>query len=245
MIDFAMGLLRQGEWVALGYLANAVWQVPLVFAMAWLTARLARRDGVAQEHRVWVLALLLEAVLPAAHLDPRAAWEWTIALFVGRAVAHQGAMGVVVGAGAVTGDGLRLPGFLLAGMALIFVGAVVYCAARLAWGAWRTEGMRRRAMPVKLEGEAARAWRRCGGESRSELAHAAEIRVSIMLSGPVTVGILRPAVLVPLGFLEGVAAEDLEAVLAHELTHVRRWDFAKTFCTRRFRSRWLGIRWCG
>ena len=220
-------LLRQCEWVALGYLANALWQVPLVFGAAWIAARLARRAGAAVEHRVWVAALLLDAVLPAARLDLRAVWDGVTALFVGRSGGHQGAVGVVVGAGAVHGDGLRLPGFVLAGIALIFVGAVVYCAARLAWGVWRTEGLRRRAVLVVLDGEAARAWRRCGGESRSGRAHAAEIRVSRTISGPVTAGILRPAVLVPSGFLEDVAAEDLEAVLAHELAHVRRWDFAK------------------
>jgi TonB family protein len=204
MIDFAMGLLRQGEWMALGYLANAVWQVPLVFAAAWAAAKLVRRAGSAWEHRLWVLALLLEASLPAAHLDLRAAWDWMIALFAGRGGAHQGAVGVVVG------------------LASIFAATAVYFAARLAWGMWRTERMRLRAMPVTLKGEAARAWRRCGG-----LKHVVELRVSGVVSGPVTVGILRRAVLVPLGFLDSVAAEDLEAVLAHELAHVRRRDFAK------------------
>jgi TonB family protein len=222
MIGSWMGLLRQGEWVALGYLANAVWQVPLVFAAAWMAARLARRAGVELEHRVWVLALLLETLLPAAHLDLRAALDWMIALFVVRPGAHQGAVGVVVGAGAVHGDGLRLPGPVLAGMALVFVAVVVYCAARLAWGVWRTHRMRRQAMPVVLEDEAARAWSRCGCESP-----AVKILVSEGVSGPVTVGFLRPAVLVPVGFLESVSTEDLDAVLAHELAHVRRWDFAK------------------
>ncbi|MBB5055791.1 TonB family protein [Granulicella aggregans] len=222
MIDSLIGLLRQGEWVALGYLANAVWQVPLVFAAAWIAAKLARRTGSALEHRVWVLALLLEALLPAAHLDLRAGWEWMTALFSRRSGAHEGAVGLVVGAGAVNGDGLRLPSFLLVGLASIFAATVVYFVARLAWGAWRTESMRRRALPLVLEGEAARAWRRCGG-----LAPVVELRVSGVVSGPVTVGISQPAVLVPVGFLESVESSDLEAVLAHELAHVRRWDFAK------------------
>jgi TonB family protein len=222
MIDFAMGLLKQGEWVALGYLANAVWQVPLVFAAAWAAARLGRRAGAAGEHRVWAMALILEALLPAARLDLRAAWDWMIALFAGRPGGHQGAVGVVVGAGAVNGDGLRLPGFLLVGLASIFAATAVYFATRLAWGMWRTERMRCRAIPVTLEGEAARAWRRCGG-----LTQVVELRVSGVMSGPVTVGIMRPAVLVPVGFLESVDVGDLEAVLAHELAHVRRWDFAK------------------
>jgi TonB family protein len=227
MIGFAMGLLRQGAWAALEYLANAVWQVPLVFAATWFAARLARRAGVAVEHRVWATALLLEAGLPAVRLDLRAIWDGMMALLVGRPAAHDGSVRVVMGAGVAHGDGLRLPASLLIGLAVSFAGVMVFLAARLAWGVWRTERMRRRAVPVVLGAAAARAWRRGGGESGYGLARAVEVRVSGSVSGPVTVGVLWPAVLLPMGFLESVSAEDLEAVLAHELAHVRRWDFAK------------------
>ena len=51
------------SWV-LGYLLNALWQVPLVFAAAWMAARLARPLGPRTEHRVWAGALILQAILP-------------------------------------------------------------------------------------------------------------------------------------------------------------------------------------
>jgi TonB family protein len=45
--------------------------------------------------------------------------------------------------------------------------------------------------------------------------------------GPVTVGLRRGLVLLPPAFLEGIAQRDLDAVLAHELVHIQRHDFAK------------------
>ncbi len=48
-----------------------------------------------------------------------------------------------------------------------------------------------------------------------------------MISGPVTVGVRRWVLLVPPGFLESVAPDDLDALLAHEFAHMERRDFAK------------------
>jgi D-alanyl-D-alanine endopeptidase (penicillin-binding protein 7) len=45
------------------------------------------------------------------------------------------------------------------------------------------------------------------------------------LSGPVTLGFWRPVVLLPAALLTGMPAPMLEALLAHELAHVRRWDY--------------------
>ena len=42
---------------------------------------------------------------------------------------------------------------------------------------------------------------------------------------PITFGFIRPAVLVPVSALLGLTQEQLEAVLAHELAHVRRGDW--------------------
>ncbi|MFO0956326.1 MAG: M56 family metallopeptidase [Isosphaeraceae bacterium] len=44
------------------------------------------------------------------------------------------------------------------------------------------------------------------------------------LAGPVLVGILRPAILLPASALTGWTPEQLEMALRHELIHVRRWD---------------------
>lgn len=47
---------------------------------------------------------------------------------------------------------------------------------------------------------------------------------SIHLDTPAVAGWLRPVVLLPMRALSGLSAEQLEAVIAHELAHIRRFD---------------------
>jgi uncharacterized protein (TIGR03435 family) len=49
--------------------------------------------------------------------------------------------------------------------------------------------------------------------------------VSALVQVPTVVGWLRPVVLVPVGALSGLPAEHLEALLVHELAHIRRHDY--------------------
>ena len=42
---------------------------------------------------------------------------------------------------------------------------------------------------------------------------------------PLVVGWLRPAILVPVAALSGLTALEMEAILAHELAHIRRHDY--------------------
>ena len=49
--------------------------------------------------------------------------------------------------------------------------------------------------------------------------------VGVRVTGPVVFGWLRPVVLLPVSAVTGLTEEQLLAVLAHELAHVRRYDF--------------------
>ncbi|HUB80455.1 MAG TPA: M56 family metallopeptidase [Bryobacteraceae bacterium] len=51
------------------------------------------------------------------------------------------------------------------------------------------------------------------------------LRVSAMVQSPVVVGAWRPLILVPVGMLVGMPAAQVEALLAHELAHIRRHDY--------------------
>jgi beta-lactamase regulating signal transducer with metallopeptidase domain len=48
---------------------------------------------------------------------------------------------------------------------------------------------------------------------------------SAIVEVPTVVGWLRPAILMPVATMAGLTAEQLEAVLAHELAHIRRQDY--------------------
>lgn len=52
-----------------------------------------------------------------------------------------------------------------------------------------------------------------------------ELRETHRIHGPMVVGIFRQVILLPAGLLSGLPPEQLEAVLAHELAHIRRNDY--------------------
>ena len=60
---------------------------------------------------------------------------------------------------------------------------------------------------------------------RSGIRLTTRLRVSALVESPVTLGTLRPLVLVPAGFLTGFPPSQVEAILMHELAHIRRNDF--------------------
>ncbi len=61
---------------------------------------------------------------------------------------------------------------------------------------------------------------------RLNLTRPVRLLVSSKLDVPSTLGWLRPVVLVPTATLTGLTVRELELVLAHELAHIRRHDFA-------------------
>jgi bla regulator protein BlaR1 len=48
---------------------------------------------------------------------------------------------------------------------------------------------------------------------------------SALIKVPVVIGVLKPAVLVPMGMLANLPAHQLESILLHELAHIRRRDY--------------------
>ena len=48
---------------------------------------------------------------------------------------------------------------------------------------------------------------------------------SSRVSGPIVAGYFRPLILIPVGLLTGIPADQLEALILHELAHIRRNDF--------------------
>lgn len=60
---------------------------------------------------------------------------------------------------------------------------------------------------------------------RSRSSERIRLFVSDYVSGPLTLGAVKPIVLVPAGFLTSMPPAHVEAILLHELAHIRRHDF--------------------
>jgi TonB family protein len=211
------------ESLLLSYLLNSFWQIPLLVAAAFVAARILRPAGPSAEHRVWVAALLLESLLPALSIIPleRLHIEWPWSSY--SAPFSEAHVSVQVGAGAGLGV-LRLPSPILTALAIAFVVLTVYFTARFAWQCMRLSALAKQTEPLHLTGEAAVSWARWSnrfGIGPITLASSREI------FAPVTIGVARKRVLLPVGIVTGLAHSDLDTAIAHEFAHIRRNDFLK------------------
>ncbi|MGD0445018.1 MAG: M56 family metallopeptidase [Edaphobacter sp.] len=214
------------SWI-FGYLLNSLWQLPMVFAAGWFAALLARPAGPRIEHRIWVGAFLLEAILPACplRLGEQLRELWRLVPWGWTGNTATGHIRIAIGPGTTHENGvLRLPAIVLEAFLIAYGCSLLYFIGRLTWGLRKTAAARRHAAPVTLKGEAAQSWNRY---SRTFAMGAAELATSAKTSVPVTLGLRQGVLLVPTGFLESVDHNDLDALFAHEFAHMRRRDFAK------------------
>ncbi len=99
---------------------------------------------------------------------------------------------------------------------------VLLCSMRLAGGWWQAHRLvRMGTRPVGAH------WEQVTNALASRLALTRTVRLleSTRLQIPVVVGWLRPVLLVPTAVIGGLPSHQLEAIIAHELAHIRRHDY--------------------
>jgi uncharacterized protein (TIGR03435 family) len=116
---------------------------------------------------------------------------------------------------------VRPAAFLPWVVALWFAGAAVFWV-RLA-GGWLTAARMRSTLVRPAPAEWESALRRLG--ARIGVSRPVRLLVSAWVEAPIVIGWLRPVVLVPVGALSGLPPEQVEALLMHELAHIRRHDY--------------------
>jgi bla regulator protein BlaR1 len=55
------------------------------------------------------------------------------------------------------------------------------------------------------------------------------VYLSELVSSPVTIGYFKPIILLPLAALNNLSTQQVEAILLHELSHIRRYDYLVNF----------------
>ena len=205
------------------YVLNSLWQVPLIIFAASIGARLVRPLGPAPEHRVWVGALLSEALLPAMSLLPwehlNLTWSWHLH---GQEVAR-GSVMVQVGNGVASG-GLGFPAAVIGFITWLYAAVTFLLTARFVWRCLRLQELMRSAEPMKLTAAAENAWQRA---VRRMAAGRVELVASRRIFAPLTMGIAKSSVLLPAELIPDLPDAELQTVIGHELAHVKRMDFVK------------------
>ena len=104
----------------------------------------------------------------------------------------------------------------------VWLAGVVVLGLRAAGGWWQLRLLRRRAQAVIPQHLRASFDLLA---ARYRIRRRVVLRVSDEVISPMVFGVFRTVVLMPIGAALSLPPEQLEAVLAHELAHVRRWDY--------------------
>ncbi len=111
---------------------------------------------------------------------------------------------------------------LLSWLVLFWLAGIAFLSARLFRGWMATERLRRRGA-----GRVSEIYQEAFERLRRRIGVARPVRLykSVLVEVPTVIGWLRPVVLVPVSAFTGLSREQLEALLAHELAHIRRYDY--------------------
>ncbi|HTZ99601.1 MAG TPA: M56 family metallopeptidase [Candidatus Aquilonibacter sp.] len=213
--------LLQSHWMI--PIANHLWQSTVFVLAAWLLTIALERNQARARYWLWMAAsakfllpfsLLIAAgervrpATPAAAVRPELLAvmnSFTQPLAApGGAHASAAAPTAALFAGAPS-VAAKWPEMLPAILITIWILGTIFLLARWGWRWWGLRRIVRAAVPLEMNGP---------------------VRV---VSTPVRLepgifGVLRPVLLLPEGIRERLSAEQLDAVIAHELCHVRRRD---------------------
>lgn len=214
--------MRGIDGLVLTFLLNALWQIPIAVAAGLLGARLLRQAPAWQRHTLWLMVATACVALPALSLlrpVPTADSSAVTGISASREVDTASREPLLPsgrrparyapgpGAAVILGYGLLL---LLRGIRL-----------GRTWN--RTRGLARRAIPLEIPERAAPLVARC---LQALNIGTLDFLTSDEIAGPVTLGALCPAVLLPPHFLDDATPDEMVSALGHEMAHVRRRDYA-------------------
>jgi beta-lactamase regulating signal transducer with metallopeptidase domain len=208
-------------------LANHLWQSTLFVGAAWLLSLLLRGYSARLRYAIWLTAsvkfllpfsllIALGGLLPRPHSvvqAQRAAYSTMDTVGQPFSEAVLSTPGAVFVARQAQAPGISLPLLLVA---VWLCGVMVVLT--VSWRRWRQVSAAIRLSAPKDVGREATVLRRLDGQRRVEL------RLSEGPMEPGIFGIFRPKLIWPARLSERLDDEHIEAIMAHELTHVRRLD---------------------
>ena len=224
--------MKISSQLLLNFLLNAVWQIALVTALASLGAWLLRSSSARYRHWIWVSALCLALLIPAA-TSVRAYFETatptiTAPVFIGEAIPSP-----TLDANVNTNNTLLPPviqlntdfAFLVLGVYGIFL---LYRSFRLVQAWKNTRTIKRNALDLEADDDVASIINKCESEFDSGSRRVRVLR-SETLPVPVTMGLAQPAIILPDTLLREGNIDLLTSAIGHEFIHIARRDYLLNF----------------
>ena len=210
-------------------LVHFVWQGAVVAAFAALALRLCRRQSASVRYVIAcgaMIAMVLAVVMTAAaiegtatNLEPtrasvRTTPDGRVDVFLPIAMSDAYSPAAVSTAHRVEA--------LLPWIVSAWLFGVTLLLARAGAGWWRVRRLHQLALASICS-----TWQAAGNRLASRLGFDRVIRIVELphVDVPMVIGCLRPIVVLPIAAVSQLSAAQVEAILAHELAHVRRHDY--------------------
>ena len=224
-------IVEAQRWIApLGWaIVHFAWQGLIVGAAAWAALTLARSPRV--RHAIGLIAMAILLACPIATLawigpEPSAAG---VARSPGDAAIAFDRPAIAAILHAIAQPATIAPSLhdrlapLTPTLATAWAIGVALLALRHLVGLAQLARLRRSATPITDAIWRERLARLAG---RIGVRRAVALCSTVRLDGPAVVGLLRPTILWPAAALTGLTPSQIESLLAHELAHIARHDFA-------------------
>jgi beta-lactamase regulating signal transducer with metallopeptidase domain/uncharacterized protein involved in exopolysaccharide biosynthesis len=215
-------LAHQIGWV----LIHSLWQGALAAGFLKLLRFFMRESSANSRYLIGCGVLLFTAAAPVFtfYYLPVGGFEW-----FGHASSFQSSPGDTLGSGTGDADASGFHSHVLKPIEALapwlvgfWTAGVLISLFRLTQGYWQLEILRRQA-----NGSLDQAWFETLQDLKCRLNISRPVRLlkSSLVEVPMVIGWLTPVVLLPAGSLLGLTPLQLEAILAHELAHIRRHDY--------------------
>ena len=237
-------LLQTAGWA----LIHFIWQGAAIAGAASVLLRLTRRRSASARYAIACASLVAMVAAPA--FTARLMWITatspiegaslpvasdvvrvvppavaTASRVTNRSFVVQGSR-VAQGSGVAQGFSLAIVASLeqfLPGLTIAWLAGVILLLARMTGGWWHVRRLHRTALSSPSSRWQTACRRLAYGLGLPAAAHVVELS---LVDVPTVVGWLRPAILLPIAALASLSPLQIEAILAHELAHIRRHDYA-------------------
>jgi TonB family protein len=201
-------------------LLHFVWQGVVVAALLWITLFVLRKRSANARYAASCLALAVLAMAPV--VTAIVSYESVqLAPYAGPPVSDTSFVRLASNEVVRTTSWLISARQAQAWILTVWSAGVLVFSLRLLWSCRYIYVIRRRAAAAErtLLDVVNGLSRRMGITSK------VDVLMSSIADGPSAVGWLRPVILLPASSLLGLSSQQLEAVIAHELAHIRRHDY--------------------
>src|SRR5271168_4303393 len=195
-----IGLIQSASQVAAGALIANIWQGVLLTAMMWICLKLAPRTTAGIRFLIWIAVFLAIALLPF----------FSILGTPHMASASQAEVSPGIHA-------IQLDARWALGIAALWLVVALARAGDLVRNGFRLRTLWKRSTPVDTEMGIQSALSQSGFRR-------AQLCTSPDVDQPCVIGFLAPRILIPGWLLETATPAELEHIVLHEVSHLRRFD---------------------